>query len=167
MGRSTGYAVMVPLLGVLAILQSTLAPRLAILGIKPDLMLIAVVVVTLVQGSHVGLIWAFTGGIWLDLMGGGPLGGSSLALMAAVLVAGIGHHRFFFQNPLVPFMAGLLAGVTYGASLLALLWLFQELGPVDVLLERLVLPAAVYDAALMLLATPWLLTLSGERGVNV
>ncbi len=154
MERATGYVVMVPLLGLLTVIQSVLGPRLAVLGIAPDLVLIAVILVTLVQGPKVGLVWAFVGGIWLDVVGGGPFGGSSLALMAASLVTGIGHHRLFFQNPLVPLAAGLSGGLIYGLVTLALLWIWQDPRPVNVMVERLVLPAAIYDTAIMLLLTP-------------
>ena len=84
------------------LLQSTAAARLEIRGVKPDLVLLLLVLGTLIYGSRSGLVWAFVGGIALDIFSGGPMGASSLALMAAVLVAGLGHRTLSRYNLLVP-----------------------------------------------------------------
>src|SRR5690554_7566761 len=82
---------MIPLILMAGLLQSTAATRVKIYGVKPDLVLILLVVGTLIYGSRSGLVWAFIGGLVLDVFSGGPMGASSLALMAAALVAGVGH----------------------------------------------------------------------------
>jgi hypothetical protein len=45
-----------------ALLQSTVATRLVIRGVKPDIVLIIVVIGALVYGAKAGLLWAFLGG---------------------------------------------------------------------------------------------------------
>jgi rod shape-determining protein MreD len=81
---------MIPLIVVASLFQSTAATRIKIYGVKPDLVLLLVIVGTLIYGSRSGLVWAFIGGLLLDVFSGGPMGASSLALMAAVLLAGVG-----------------------------------------------------------------------------
>ena len=46
-----------------ALLQSTLTTRLRILGVKPELVLLLVVMGAMVYGAQWGLIWALLGGI--------------------------------------------------------------------------------------------------------
>ena len=64
----------VPLLGLLALLQSSLLPPFSIIGAHPDLILLAVVSWTLQRGLTEGLTWAFVGGLWLEALSGAPLG---------------------------------------------------------------------------------------------
>jgi rod shape-determining protein MreD len=97
----------IPFLLVVAILQSTAAPRLAVSGARPDLMLTSVVAWSLLaafrareleyagespgltRGINDGVVWGFVGGMFLDLLSGAPLGASALALMAAALAVGV------------------------------------------------------------------------------
>ena len=73
-----------------ALVQSTAANRLAIVGVKPDLVLLLILIGTLVYGLQPGLVWAFLGGLMLDIFSGGPMGSSSLALIAAAIGLGMG-----------------------------------------------------------------------------
>jgi len=97
----------IPFLLIVAILQSTAAPRLIVAGVRPDLMFVFVTAWTMLaafrarelqyvdepptlwRGINDGVVWAFTGGIFLDLLSGAPLGTSALALMLAAMAAGI------------------------------------------------------------------------------
>jgi rod shape-determining protein MreD len=166
MRRGTLYYLMVPLMAVAALLQSTAFNRLTIAGVKPDLVLLLVVVGTLLYGPRAGIVWAFVGGLFLDVFSGGPLGSSSLALMAAAVVAGFGHTTLSRFNVFVPLGAIILGTLTYGVvytgTLLALNGLIDLTG-VDALHHRLplwetvqqvVLPSIAYNTVLMLLLIP-------------
>lgn len=166
MKRGTLYYLMAPLMAVAALLQSTAFNRLTIAGVKPDLVLLLLVVGTLLYGPRMGLIWAFVGGLFLDIFSGGPLGSSSLALMAAAVVAGFGHTTLSRYNLFVPLGAIILATLAYGmvytGTLLALVGLIDLTG-LDVVRHQLplwetvlqvVLPSIAYNTALMLLLIP-------------
>lgn len=147
---------MVPLLGVLSIVQTVVAPRLMVWGVRPDLLLLAVVVWSLFNGSHSGIVWAFVGGLWMDILSGGPMGGSSLALIAASLATGIGHNRFFRNNPFVPLAAAIVGTLVYSLVYLGILTLVgHQLSFLETVIE-LVLPTMLYNSILMLLLTPLL-----------
>ncbi len=47
----------------------------------PNAVLALVVARAWVAGGSAGLLWALAGGLWLDLMGIGPLGGHGVALL--------------------------------------------------------------------------------------
>ena len=55
---------------------------------RPDLILIIVIIWAALRGVEEGVVWAFIGGLLLDLLSGGPLGLYPLALVPAAFVAG-------------------------------------------------------------------------------
>jgi rod shape-determining protein MreD len=160
--RGLLYYLMVPLILLAGLLQSTAATRIKINGVKPDLVLVVVVIGTLVYGPRIGLVWAFLGGLVLDIFSGGPLGASSLALMAAVLVAGMGHRTLSRYNLLVPIGAMALGTAVYGAAYLALLTVLQYFRaaqyslPWGLTVQNILAPALVYNTTLMILLLPLL-----------
>lgn len=155
----------------LALLQSTVASELMIRGVKPDLVLIAVLVATLVYGGQGGILWAFIGGIGLDLFSGGPLGASSIALMAASLVAASGYRVLSRYHLFVPLGAASLGTIIYGIvyltilsalnraaqlPLLATLAIPQHTVPIWATVQQIVIPAMFYNTTLVLFLTPLL-----------
>jgi len=74
----------IPLMAVLAILQTAVLPRFPIAGLEPQLVFLVALAWGLLRGLEEGLVWAFIAGLWLDLFSMTPLGLSSLAFMAAV-----------------------------------------------------------------------------------
>ena len=79
-----------PLLAIIVgIVHAALAPVIVVGGVKPNLVLVAVVLVTLLFGLLPGITWAFTAGLTANLLVGDPLGSIPLAmLLVAVMVAG-------------------------------------------------------------------------------
>jgi rod shape-determining protein MreD len=153
---------MLPLLAIASILQATVLNRFTVASVKPDLVLLIILVWTLIHGGASGVVWAFVGGIWLDIFSGGPMGASSLGLMAAALIASIGYRTLYRYNLLVPLFAvvfGTLAfsfiylGILYGLTLL-------DLGaaalPLRSTVENVVVPSMLYNTTLMICLVPWL-----------
>jgi rod shape-determining protein MreD len=79
-----------PLLAIVAgIVHAGLAPVIVIGGVKPNLVLVAVVLVSCIGGFMPGITWAFAAGLTANLLVGEPLGSVPLVLLlVAVLVAG-------------------------------------------------------------------------------
>jgi rod shape-determining protein MreD len=175
------FAYLMPvLLLVASILQSTAANRIEIRNVKPDLVLLLIVAAALIYGSQAAVGWAFLGGVALDLFSGGPLGSSSLALMAAALVVGVGRQTLSRFNVLVPLTATALATLVYGATYIALLaglegltsWLSMQGFTFDLVqpdlpaplwstlfwptMQVIVLPALFYNTALSVALIPLL-----------
>jgi rod shape-determining protein MreD len=180
MSRTLLYYAMPILLVIASLLQSTAANRLEVRGVKPDLVLLLVIIGALIYGSRAALVWAFAGGLVLDLFSGGPLGSSSLALMAAALVVGIGHNTLSRYNLLVPLAAGAVGTWVYGASYLGILSFLEALTRWQALagiefdlvqpdlalplwstlfwptMQIIVIPALFYNTVLLILLTPLL-----------
>ena len=156
---------------VAALLQSTVTARMVIRGVKPDIVLLIIVLSTLIYGSKVSVLWAFLGGIGVDLFSGGPFGISSLGLMMATAVVGLGHRVLSRYHLLVPLGATAVGTLIYGfvyMGVLAVLHeaaqtpLFQTIAlpayqlPFWATLQNVILPAAIYNTTIVLFVTPLL-----------
>ena len=77
---------------IVGILHAALAPVIVVGGVKPNLVLVAVVLVTTLVGFKPGITWAFVAGLTANLLVGDPLGSIPLTmLLVAALVAGGAH----------------------------------------------------------------------------
>lgn len=166
MNRTSLYFLMVPVLALAAIAHSVVIPHLAIAHVRPDVMVVLVVVWALLFGGSGALLIGFVGGLWMDVLSGGPMGASSLALMGVALVTGVGHARFFRSNLLVPLVSIGLGTLVYSYLYLGLLVLVNHRLPFWEVTQRLILPAMVYNGAIMLLLTPFLNRLPEQREVG-
>jgi cell shape-determining protein MreD len=117
-GTQISYASL--LLAVLiGILHAAVAPVLVIGDVHPNLVLVAVVLVTVVRGFGPGVAWAFVGGLTANLLIREPLGSLPLALLM-VAAAVTGGERLFgrlsWGYPLASVAIGsvLVDGVTLG-----------------------------------------------------
>ena len=93
---------LVPSLAGVTMLQGMLGPWLSLAEARPDFVLLLVLVWTLMRGRREGMIAGFIGGFWLDFLGMGPLGLSSLALVTTSFGIGIGRRSVRATHILVP-----------------------------------------------------------------
>ena len=180
--RGLLYYLLPVLLFFAALLQSTLTTRLRILGVKPELVLILVVIGAMVYGTKSGLTWALLGGIFVDLFSGGPMGSSSLALIGAALVASLGHTVLSRFNVIVPVGLTITATLVYSLIYIGVLGLLALLSRVTILqqypiprielplqlaLQSVILPVTFYNSMIMLLLTPLINRLSDAVEVEL
>jgi rod shape-determining protein MreD len=111
----------IPLLTGVALIQSVLLSRVNLWGARPDLVLLVVLTWTVVRGVDEGLVWGFIGGLLVDLLSGGPLGATVLALLAATFLAGQPWGRGIGPPVVWLLLLALLAIVAYHLTLLAVL----------------------------------------------
>ncbi len=138
----------VPLLVVVAILQTTLVPHVAIWGVFADLPLLVVVSWGLLRGPREGILWGFVAGLAVDLFSGAPFGAATLALIAVGLLAGLGAATVFRAHVTLPLLAMFLATIVYDLFFLLVVRISGY--PVAWLesLYRIILPSAVLNAVL-------------------
>lgn len=86
-------------------LQSTIIPVLALDGIRPDLVLVAVVSAALTDGRETGVLCGIFGGVLQDLLSAGPFGVNTLTKMLVGLVVGIYERKVNKKNLLMPLAA--------------------------------------------------------------
>jgi rod shape-determining protein MreD len=137
------------LLAVLVgIVHAGLAPVVVVSGVKPNLVLVAVVLVTTTFGFQAGIMWAFIAGLTANLLIPEPLGSIPLALLAVAVLVAAGD-RLLGRLPWVyPILAALVGSVLADAVSLASLALVAggslQLG----VPSELIVPAAVLNATI-------------------
>jgi len=142
------FIVYLLLLGVILILQTTVLETITIAGIKPDLVMLLVVLSGFLLGTKEGAFLGFFGGIVEDLFSGSYIGLNALSKMAAGYLAGIAGERLYRENipvaTIVTFFTS-LAGLM--VNYLLLLYLDIYVSPIYALF-RVAIPDAAYTAVL-------------------
>ncbi|RLC93666.1 MAG: rod shape-determining protein MreD [Chloroflexi bacterium] len=159
-----------PLLTGIALIQSILLSRVSLKGARPDLMLLVVLAWAAVRSVDEGVVWGFVGGLIIDLLSGGPLGATALALTLAAFWAGQSWGQGFGIALIRLLLLALLSTATYYLVLLIILawtghaidWEFALLhvaGP-SVLLNTILTPFVRQPLA-------WLSSRIRRKGLNL
>ena len=74
---------------VAALIEITIASRFQIAGAQLQLLLVFAIVLTLESSFESGIVWAFVGGLFADVLGMRPLGTTVFALLIAVGAASL------------------------------------------------------------------------------
>ncbi len=141
------YYLVVPLLLVVVLLQTTVVPQLTVWGVHIDLPLVFVVNWSLLQGSRQGMIWGFIAGVTVDLFSGAPFGAATLPMLAIGFLSGLGHAAVFRARALLYLGTIFSATLVYGLLFLLVVWIS---GATVAWLDsfwRLILPSAVLNMA--------------------
>jgi rod shape-determining protein MreD len=147
---------------VTALLELTVGPYLRIGDAQPHLVLVLGVVVTIAVGLESGLVWAFVGGLALDVLANRPLGSSAFALLLCVGGASVRARSFARLRPIVPFLGVFVLSIAYSMILYVT---FGALGAPIPLADPLgtVLPSAIYDAVLAAVIGPLAIAVHDRR----
>ncbi|MGB2894923.1 MAG: rod shape-determining protein MreD [Anaerolineales bacterium] len=154
------YLLGIPLLILLAILQSTLLGTFQFLEGRPDLILLAVIGWGLAGGSEEAMVWGLVGGLLLDMLSGIPMGTTSVTLIIIGTLVSLYEGRIWETNFLMPL------GITLAGSLL---FHFMSLGVIMFMgreidwaysFSRVILPSTFIN---LLLALPTAQALKGLR----
>ena len=83
---------------VAALLETTVMPEVAIFGVQANLLLTLAVTATVIMGIEDGLVWAFLGGLLVDMLTPArPIGATTFVLLVSVGLAAAGT-RFVGQT---------------------------------------------------------------------
>src|SRR6185436_18407689 len=137
-------------------------PYLRIGDAQPHLVLVLAVIVTIAFGFETGLVWAFVGGLALDVLAQRPLGSSSFALLLCVGGASILARSFARLRPIVPIGAVFVLSIGYSMILFVI---FGALGAPLPVADPVstVLPSAIYDAVLAAIVGPLVIAVHDRR----
>jgi len=148
---------------VTALLELTVGPYLRVGTAEPHLVLVLGIVVTVAIGLEAGLVWAFVGGLALDVITQRPLGSTSFALLLCVAATSVLADVFIRIRPVVPIIATLVLSVLY--SMIHFVALNALVAPIAVADPvSLILPSAVYDTVLAALIGPLVISIHDRRG---
>ena len=100
-----------PALLLAALLQVTFMPQIRILGGAPDLVFLLVIAWSIRANLDSGVVWAFVGGVLIDLLSSAPTGATSLALIPIVFAVNQVERQFYGIRFLVVISAVLLGTI--------------------------------------------------------
>jgi len=134
---------------VVLLIQLTLINSITILGIKPDLIMVVVVVFSLLRGEKEGTISGFASGLLQDIFSTGLLGINALAktvigFICGILKEKIFHEHILFLIPVITF----IASITQSILIFLLLRAFGIEYSLTWSLKQLALPEALYSSLL-------------------
>jgi rod shape-determining protein MreD len=135
---------------VVGIVHAGLAPVIEVADVRPNLILVSVVLVTALLGFGPGVLWAFAGGLTANLLVQDPLGSLPLALLlVSAMVAGGGRilGRLTWVYPVLAAFAG---SVLADLIKLGVYRLVDDPLVVGVPLAQII-PAALLNAAILAL----------------
>ena len=107
--------VLAAVLAVAVLVQSTVLARLRLAGVRPDLLVLAVVAVALATDATTGAVFGFVAGLVADLLFDLPVGVSALVYVAVGFAVGTARVYVTSHRPLVHL-------VLAGAASLASVW---------------------------------------------
>ena len=145
-----------------ALLELTVGPYLRIGTAQPHLVLVLGIVVTVAIGLEAGLVWAFVGGLALDVLAQRPLGSTAFAFLLCMGATAVLGRLFLRLRPIVPILATVLLSLLYSmilfVALNALRTPIPTADPIGVLI-----PGAVFDIMLAALIGPLAISIHDRR----
>jgi rod shape-determining protein MreD len=140
----------VPLFLVAVLLQTAVFSHLRVFGGQPDLIVLLVIAWSILDRDREGIVWAFVGGLFLDLFSGAPIGVSSLALMPMAFVVSLSEAQVYSTNAVLPIILGLGGALSYHVLYLLLIRVFgQESLPWSQAFVYVMLPSVLVDTLLI------------------
>src|SRR5512140_2195064 len=132
---------------VAALTEFTITPYLQVgdAALQPVLVLAAIW--TVIGGLEAGLVWAFVGGLALDVLSQRPLGASAFSLLIAMGAASLVGTALTRVRILAPVVATAAASLVYSMLLLLVTSLLDGSAVPDGVLQ-MVVPTAVYNTLL-------------------
>jgi rod shape-determining protein MreD len=147
---------------VTALVELTVGPYLRTGTAEPHLVLVLGIVVTVAIGLEPGLVWAFVGGLVLDVIAERPLGSSSFALLLCVAATAVLATLLVRVRPLAPIIATLLLAPMY--SMIHFVALNALVAPIPLADPiALVLPGVAYDVILAAVIGPLAVSIHDRR----
>jgi rod shape-determining protein MreD len=147
---------------VTALFELSVGTYLRIATAQPHLVLVLGIVVTVAVGLEAGLVWAFVGGLVLDVLAARPLGSSAFALLLCVGATSVLGHVFIRLRPIVPILATALLSLLYSMTLYVAFTALRTPIPVADPITTL-LPGVVYDTLLAALIGPLVISIHDRR----
>ncbi len=150
------------------LLQAAVVPRLAIAGIKPDLVLVAVCTFGILRGPAAGAVGGFAGGLLQDMLVPGSAGLGALVMTVVGYGSGLIERNVVGGNYLMSLLT--IGSISFVSQLFyaSLLFLVGETIDIVSVTQGTNLPSTLYTALIGVLIYPHLSRrLSAERHTTV
>ncbi len=144
------YLIGIPLLLILAILQSSVFGYLTLLDGRPDLVLLAVLSWSLAGRHNEAMVLGLIGGLILDLFSGLPFGTHAIILVFVIYLATSFESRFWEAHLLLPLSISLIASLLFHGLGIGTILLMGRSLDFTYVLTRVILPSTFLNLVLVL-----------------
>jgi rod shape-determining protein MreD len=127
-----------------ALIELTVVPYLRVADAYPHVVLVLGVIWTIASGIEGGLVWAFVGGLTLDVLAQRPIGSTAFALLICVAGAAVLGSALSRLRAIAPIVVVPPLSFVYSMTLFVLFGALNTRIPVDDPASVL-LPGVVYD----------------------
>jgi rod shape-determining protein MreD len=150
------------------VLQSTLVPHAAVMGVRPDLLLLVLFFLSVRAGMMTGAFAGFFLGLGQDLFAADLLGQNALAKSVTGFVCGIFNERVMSLNPIMRALLLLQAFIINDIIVMLVHIVKTDSEPGVLVTELLVvtLPRAVYTLIVSLIPFVWVNIIKPPRMVD-
>jgi len=135
------YVIGVPLMALMAVIQSTMLSQFRFLSGRPDLILLVVIGWGLAGRTSESMVFAFFGGLFLDLFSVLPFGTHAIALVIVAFLVSLYEGRIWEVNILMPLGITLMGSLVYNTIILAVLLLAGRQIDLTYAFGRVILPS--------------------------
>jgi rod shape-determining protein MreD len=153
------YLIGIPLLIVLAILQTTVFADIHFFDGRPDIILLAVLGWGLAGGDRQSMVWGLIGGLLLDAFSGLPLGATSISLILIAFLVSFYTRRVWEANLFMPLGITLVASLVFHAYSLGWVVILGREIDLPFAFSRVILPSTILNVILILPVAQLLLSL--------
>jgi rod shape-determining protein MreD len=129
------------------VVQAAIVPHISIMGAKPNLILIIAALYGIMHGPSTGALVGLIGGLFCDLLAGAYVGLGVLSKSIVGFFAGLVQRTIFVENIILPMAAIFVATGISEFVYVSFLFLIGETVPLKLLIMRIILPTAMYNAA--------------------
>ncbi|MFZ5652433.1 MAG: rod shape-determining protein MreD [Bacillota bacterium] len=142
-------------MGLVIFIQVTLLNFFPVFGVKPDLLLILVVLNAFQKGCREGALAGFLGGLMMDIAVGSYIGMNALVLMAAGYLVGLVESKLYKDSTVIIVVLTLISSLfTQFLTYILLYSMDVSISP-GVAMFRVGMPTALYTAVLVPLFCRW------------
>ncbi|MFI3176926.1 MAG: rod shape-determining protein MreD [Eubacteriales bacterium] len=158
----TRNLVLVAIVMMCFVLQSTLFRYLEFGGIAPNLLIIAVATIGFMRGKYAGILYGFLAGLLVDIFFGTVIGFFALIYMYLGFVNGYFERIFYPKDIKLPLILFIVSDFIYSIVYYVLIFLLQGKFNFPHYLNHIILPEIIYTIAVSLLLYPCLLVVNSK-----
>jgi rod shape-determining protein MreD len=148
-----------------ALIELTVLPYLRVEGANPHLVFVFGAIVAIAIGLESGLVWAFAGGVALDVLAGRPLGSTAFALLVSIGGAWALARLLARIRPLTPIIAVAIFGIVNSPIHFTLIGALR--GPIPVADPMsVILPGVAYDTVIAAIVGPLLIAFRDRQAAE-
>lgn len=147
---------------VLISFQNSLFEYIKIFGVKPDIVLVFVICITLIKGNPMGTIVGVAGGVLEDIFFQGAFGMNSIACMLTAFAIGNVERKVFKDSVFVPGFFVFTGTIVKELIVYLFLYLSRTNSNITVVLTNKIVPEAIYNTIFAVLFFRYIAKISNK-----